>query len=386
MAIAAEQFKELITNNQKSPYTERGRSVSVVADLLGVEFEDLRNAMEKEIRVYNWQGFGDSPPYYYKPPPASDMEAKFSVWRKIHNASSRRRCTRPLIVGWFGTTLHTENLTRHIFNGKEYVLDTQGVLIHTVDTEQYKDWKTKFLNFKEWESQYFNPEEIAEYMKGHLMMVAKDQLSIHKGEHHKRSLEIEAKQTLRTFTPPSLWWQGIHISESIKAVAETEDIHATNQDQLLDVSHNLDLPISEDEDDDQEYELTDQELELSLAIDSYYEKSQNYNLSKCKITLLPRLEIGDELLVPIATCARLMEFKQAIEQDEHGEEARKNYVPSSVLTEAELFLRLETIWWLDKITGAVSVDAERVKVKDSNDDLGSVEALDVDGDCGDDLV
>jgi len=59
----------------------------------------------------------------------------------------------------------------------------------------------------------------------------------------------------------------------------------------------------------------------------------------------------------------------------------------AAICEISLFLRLETIWWLDKITGAVSTDAERVKVKDSNDELGSVEALDLDvvDDSGDDL-
>jgi len=268
MAVAAEQLKELIPSNQKSPYTERGKSVSVVADLLRVEFDDLCDAMEKEIPVYNWRGFGDSPPYFYKPPPASDMVAKFAVWRKIHDASSRRRCTRPLIVGWFGTTLHTENLTRHIFNGKEYVLDTQGVLLHTVDFKQHKDWKTKFLNFKEWESQYFNPEEIAEYMKEHLMMVAKDQLSIHKGEHHKRSLKIKAKQTLRAFTPPPLWWQGIHISESIKAVTETEEICTTNQEQSLEDSQDFDQEI-----DDKEYMQSVSYLRSSFNVSASSPKS-----------------------------------------------------------------------------------------------------------------
>ena len=56
-------------------------------------------------------------------------------------------------------------------------------------------------------------------------------------------------------------------------------------------------------------------------------------------------------------------------------------MPSSVLTEAELFLRLETIWWLDKITGNVSSDATRKKVKELDDEPGGVEEVDLNYEC-----
>ena len=154
-------------------------------------------------------------------------------------------------------------------------------------------------------------------------------------------------------------------------MTETEDILAASQDQLLEVSQNL-TPVI----DDQEYMRSVHGRSVSDVIDDLNKGSTYYFNQWCEITLLPSLIIADQLFLPIETCARLIGLKQAIEQDEQGEEARRNYIPSSVLTEAELYLRLETIWWLDKSTGAVSVDAERVKMKESNDQLRGVESLD----------
>jgi len=128
--------------------------------------------------------------------------------------------------------------------------------------------------------------------------------------------------------------------------------------------------------DDKEYMRSFHQGRLvSDVIDDYNEKNENYFNRKCEVTLLPRLVINDQLLVPIETCSRLVAFKLALEQDEKREEAKRNYVPSSVLTEAELFLRTETVWWL-KNNGSVSVDAGRVKVKESDDEPGGVEEAD----------
>lgn len=94
-----------------------------------------------------------------------------------------------------------------------------------------------------------------------------------------------------------------------------------------------------------------------------------------KITLLPRLEIDGQLLLPGATCSRLESFKQTIKQNEEGEEVKRNYVPSSVLTEIEFYLRSETIWTPDKKTERMR--GVKRTVKESDYELGGVEALDV---------
>jgi len=68
-----------------------------------------------------------------------------------------------------------------------------------------------------------------------------------------------------------------------------------------------------------------------------------------------------------------------------GGEARRNYAPSSVLTEAALYLRIYPRWMLDKKTGTLT--AKRGKVKEPGDELEGIKPLDFvgKGDCGDDL-
>ena len=115
---------------------------------------------------------------------------------------------------------------------------------------------------------------------------------------------------------------------------------------------------------------------VSDVIGDYNGKNENYFNKKCEVTLLPRLVIDEQLLVPLETCARLVAFKLALEQDEKKEEARRNYLPSSVLTEAELYLRMETIWWLDN-NGSLFVDAGRLKPKESDDEQGLLKEVDL---------
>ncbi len=155
-------------------------------------------------------------------------------------------------------------------------------------------------------------------------------------------------------------------------MSETEGILATNQDQLLEVSQNL-TPVS----DDQEYMRDVHHGRLvSDVIDELNEGSIYYKNQWCKITLLPRLVIDEQLLVPINTCYRLIAFQETIEQDERGDEARKNYIPSPVLTEAELFLRIYPRWMLDKNTGTVY--AIKGRAKEPSDELDEIETLDFD--------
>ncbi len=144
MAIAAEQLKELTQDTQTTSYSEKGVSVSVVADLLGVESEDLRKAMEEAIPVFNGKGYGTDS-YIYKKP----MRALWAHvgWWNLKEQSVKQRLVIPLIIGWFGRTLEATNLTRHVFDGEEYKLSWAGVLIHThtyVDLKQHKEWLTLF--------------------------------------------------------------------------------------------------------------------------------------------------------------------------------------------------------------------------------------------------
>ena len=144
MAIAAEQLKELTTDTQTTSYSEKGVSVSVVADLLGVESEDLRNAMEKTIPVFNGKGYGTDSYIYKKPLGALWVHAG---WRNLKEQSVKQRLVIPFIIGWFGRVLEATNLTRHVFDGEEYKLNPKGVLIHThtyVDLKQHKEWLTLF--------------------------------------------------------------------------------------------------------------------------------------------------------------------------------------------------------------------------------------------------
>ena len=162
-------------------------------------------------------------------------------------------------------------------------------------------------------------------------------------------------------------------------MTDTEDSRTTNQAPPYVSMQSLELKFN----DDQEiYDRLVSDVSNVVSCDDKsdpdYKSPTDWSNRWCKKTLLPRLVFNDQLFLPIETCARLIGLKQAIEQDEQRKEAQRNYVPSPALTEAELYLRLETIWWLDKSTGAVSVDAERVKMKEANDQLGWVESLDFD--------
>jgi len=126
--------------------------------------------------------------------------------------------------------------------------------------------------------------------------------------------------------------------------------------------------------DDQEYMRTVHGRHVSEVIDDWNESSTNDDNENCEITLLPRLQIDSQLLVPIATCFRLIAFQQTIDQKEQKEKIKRTSIRSSVLTEIELFLRSEIKWWLDKNTGTVS--GKRGLVKKSTGEEGNIEELD----------
>lgn len=104
-------------------------------------------------------------------------------------------------------------------------------------------------------------------------------------------------------------------------MTEKENGHISNQWILRGNSQNLTLGLNEEEENNLE--------DWAGVID---EINKKYVLNQwCKITLLPRLIINGQLFVPFETCERLVAFQQAIEQDEQGEDARRNYVSSPVL-------------------------------------------------------
>ena len=84
-------------------------------------------------------------------------------------------------------------------------------------------------------------------------------------------------------------------------MTETEDILATSQDQLLEVSQNL-TPVI----DGQEYMRSVHGRSVSDVIDDLNKGSTYYFNQWCEITLLPRLVFTDQLFLPIETCARLI--------------------------------------------------------------------------------
>jgi len=160
-------------------------------------------------------------------------------------------------------------------------------------------------------------------------------------------------------------------------MTDTEDSRTTNQAPPYVSMQSLELKFNDDQEiHDRLVSDVSNVVSCDDKSDPDYKSPTDWSNRWCKKTLLPRLVFTDQLFLPIETCARLIGLKQAIEQDEQGEEARRNYIPSSVLTEAELYLRLETIWWLDKSTGAVSVDVIRKKVKESDDETGGLAMLD----------
>ena len=110
-----------------------------------------------------------------------------------------------------------------------------------------------------------------------------------------------------------------------------ENGHITNQALSSGVSQDFDPRISRDEE-------TDQEIEERLVSDiintvyGYDQSSFYYGNKECEVTFLPRLVFNDQLFLPLEICHRLIASKLALEQDEKREEAKRNYVPSSVLT------------------------------------------------------
>ena len=169
MDVFTEQLKELETHKQISPHRKYGEiagvSVSVIADLLGVEYRDMLNAMDKSVPVFNGKGYGTDSHIYKKPSGA--LWGHVGWWSLKEQKEKLRHCILPewakfnkkikkemgrggnslFVIGYFGRTLTADNLTRHIFNGEEYELSPQGSLIHThpyVDLEQHKEWLTLF--------------------------------------------------------------------------------------------------------------------------------------------------------------------------------------------------------------------------------------------------
>ena len=159
-------------------------------------------------------------------------------------------------------------------------------------------------------------------------------------------------------------------------MTEKENGHIINQELFRLNSQNLVLSDSEDDENN---------LEDWTGVIDEIDKKHVLN-EWCEVTLLPRLVFNDQLLVPIETCAQLVGFKCSIEQDEQRKEAQRNYIPSPVLTEAELYLRMETIWWLDN-NGSLFVDAGRLKPKESDDEQGLLKEVDLNNkaDLGKDL-
>ena len=95
---------------------------------------------------------------------------------------------------------------------------------------------------------------------------------------------------------------------------------------------------SENHIDDQEFMRSIHGRNISDLIDDD-KSSRSYANQDCEVTLLPRLQIDSQLLVPIATCFRLIAFQQTIDQKEQKEKIKRTSIRSSVLTEIELFLR-----------------------------------------------
>ena len=131
MAIAAEQLKELETHKQISPHKKYGEnagvSVSVVADLLGVEYGDMLNAMDKSIKVFNGKGYDLSP---FPKPETTEIKPKgifnYTGWeckvqacegdKKRADRLIRRRPNFTIILNWSNWVLHVPWLNN------EYVL------------------------------------------------------------------------------------------------------------------------------------------------------------------------------------------------------------------------------------------------------------------------
>ena len=102
MDVFTEQLKELETHKQISPHRQHGEiagvSVSEVADLLGIEFRDLLNAMDKRIPVFNGKGYDLSPQIRNElKPNMSEVWLYIGWWSRVE-AELKRKATSPIIL------------------------------------------------------------------------------------------------------------------------------------------------------------------------------------------------------------------------------------------------------------------------------------------------
>jgi len=102
MAIAAEQLKELETHKRISPHRKHGEiagvSVCWFADLLGVEYRDMLNAMDKSVPVFNGKGYDLSPQIRNElKPNMSEVWLYIGWWSRVE-AELKRKATSPIIL------------------------------------------------------------------------------------------------------------------------------------------------------------------------------------------------------------------------------------------------------------------------------------------------